>query len=174
LKRNASQWLEMISRVKPSAFAMTALEREFTLNAISDELNETEILEIRNALEALASQILETRAIIVSDRPQMTIDYRAEGMGGHGRLYLEITGQEQLELLESEKLDPFQIYVFMSDSSFAGLQVDDANTLADKLEPALQELRNLELPLVDCVEANLEHVGVGEVLMWAVKNRVSR
>lgn len=164
----------MIARVKPSAFALTALEREFTLNAVSDDLSETERLEIRNALEALANQVLETRAIITSDRPQMTIDYRAEGMGGQGRLYLEITGQDQLEPLESEELDPFQIYVFMSDSSFAGLQVDNANTLADKLEPAVQELRNLELPLVDCLEANLEKVGVGEVLVWAVNNRISR
>ncbi len=174
MKRNGTQWLEMIARVKPSAFALTALEREFTLNAVSDDLSETERLEIRNALEALANQVLETRAIITSDRPQMTIDYRAEGMGGQGRLYLEITGQDQLEPLESEELDPFQIYVFMSDSSFAGLQVDNANTLADKLEPAVQELRNLELPLVDCLEANLEKVGVGEVLVWAVNNRISR
>ncbi len=174
MKRSAAQWLEMIARVKPSAFAVTALGREFTLNAVSDALTETEMLEIRHALEQLSNQVLETRATPTSDRPQMTIDYRREGMGGQGRLYLEITGQEQLELLESEELDPFQIYVFMSNSSFAGLQVDNANTLADKLEPALQELRNLELPLVDCVEANLERVGVAEVLMWAVNNRISR
>lgn len=164
----------MIARVKPSAFAVTALEREFTQNAVSDDLSDTEMLEIGNALKQLSNQVVETRITSVSDRPQMTIDYRSEGMGGQGRLYLEITGQEQLEPLESEELDPFQIYVFMSDSSFAGLQVDNANTLADKLEPALQELRNLELPLVDCVEANLEKVGVEEVLMWTVKNRILR
>lgn len=164
----------MISRVKPSTFAVRALEREFTLNAVSDDLSDPEILEIRNALEALANQVLETQATPTSIRPQMTIDYRSEGMGGQGRLYLEITGQEQLEPLEGEELDPFQIYVFMSDSSFAGLQVDNANTLADRLEPARQELRNLELPLVDCVEANLEKVGVEEVLVWAVNNRISR
>jgi hypothetical protein len=174
LKRNAAQWQAMISRVKPSAFAVTALEREFTQNSVSDNLTETEMLEIRQALEQLSNQVLETRETITSTRPQITIDYRSEGMGGRGRLYLEITGQEQLEPLESEELDPFQIYVFMSDSSFAGLQVDNANTLAEKLEPALQELRNLELPLVDCVEANLERVGVGEVLKWAVVNRISR
>lgn len=164
----------MIARVKPSAFALNALEREFTQKAVSDELNDTEMLEIRNALEQLSSRVLETREISTSTRPQMTIDYRSEGMGGRGRLYLEIAGQEQLEPLESEELDPFQIYVFMSDSSFAGLQIDNANALADKLEPALQELRNLELPLVDCLEANLEHVGIGEVLVWAVNNRISR
>jgi hypothetical protein len=164
----------MISRVKPSAFAITALEREFTLNAVSDDLNETEILEIRHALEALANQVLETRETPISDRPQMTIDYRSEGMGGRGRLYLEIAGREQLEPLESDVLDDLKVYVFTDGSSFAGLQIDDANTLADKLEPALQELRNLELPLVDCVEANLERVGVGEVLVWAVVNRISR
>ncbi len=174
MKRNAAQWLEMISRVKPSAFAVTALEREFTLNAVSDNLTETEMLKIKKAIEQLSSRVLETRETPTSNRPQMTIDYRAEGMGGHGRLYLEIAGQEQLEPLESEELDPFQIYVFMSDSSFAGLQVDNANTLADKLEATLQELRNLELPLVDCVEANLENVGVEEVLTWAVNKRISR
>jgi hypothetical protein len=174
LKRNAAQWLEMIARVKPSAFAITALKRELTQNAVSDDLTETEMLKIRQVIEQLSSRVLETRETPTSDRPQMTIDYRAEGMGGQGRLYLEITGQEQLEPLESEELDPFQIYVFMSDSSFAGLQVDNANTLADKLEKASLELKALELPNVDCVEAKLENVDVGRVLEWAVKNRISR
>ncbi len=175
MKRNASQWLEMIARTKPSAFAITALEKEFTLNAVSDDLNEIEMLEIRRALEALANQSLELQIPqVISDRPQMTIDYRSEGMGGHGRLYLEIFGQAQLEPLESEELDPFQIYIFMSDSSFAGLQVDNANTLSDRLEKASHELVALELPLVDCAEAELENVGVGEVLGWAVRNRISR
>ena len=164
----------MIARVKPSAFVVNALEREFTQKAVSDELNDTEMLEIRQALEQLSNQILETRETSTSTHPQMTIDYRPEGMGGQGRLYLEIAGQEQLEPLESEELDPFQIYVFMSDSSFAGLQIDNANALADKLEPALPELRNLELPLVDCLEAELENVEVGIVLEWAVVNRISR
>jgi hypothetical protein len=174
LKRNTAQWLEMISRVRPSAFAVTALEREFTLNAVSDDLAETEMLEIRNALEQLSNQVLETRATPTSTRPQMTIDYRAEGMGGQGRLYLEIAGREQLEPLESEILDDLKVYVFTDGSKFAGLQVDDANTLADRLEPALNGLSTLELEVVDCLEANLEQVGVGEVLTWAVKNRISR
>jgi hypothetical protein len=174
LKRNAAQWLEMISRVKPGAFAVTALEREFTLNRVSDDLNETEMLEIRNALEQLSSRVLEAQETPNSDHPQMTIDYRREGMGGRGRLYLEIAGREQLEALESEVLDSLQVYVFTDGLMFAGLQVDDANSLADRLEPALNGLSTLELPLVDCVEANLERVGVGEVLMWAVMNRISR
>ena len=165
----------MIARTKPTDFAITALEREFTQNAVSDDLTETEMLEIRRALEGLANQSLEVQVPkIISDRPQMTIDYRSEGMGGHGRLYLEIAGQEQLEALESEELDPLQIYVFMSDSSFAGLQIDNANTLSDRLEKASLELKALELPKVDCIEAQLENVDVGEVLMWAVKNRISR
>jgi hypothetical protein len=174
LKRNAAQWLEMISRVKPSAFAVTALEREFTLNAVSDDLSDTEMLEIRNALEQLSSQVLETRATPVSDRPQMTIDYRSEGMGGRGRLYLEIAGREQLEALESDTLDDLKVYVFTDGSSFAGLQVDDANTLGDRLEKTLNGLSTLELETVDCLEANLEHVEVEEVLVWAVVNRISR
>jgi hypothetical protein len=174
LKRNAAQWLEMISRVKPSAFAITALKRELTQNAVSDDLTETEMLKIRQVIEQLSSRVLETRETPTSDRPQMTIDYRAEGMGGQGRLYLEITGQEQLEPLESKVLDNLKVYVFMDGLSFAGLQVDDANTLADRLEPALSGLSTLELETVDCFEANLEHVGVGEVLMWAVVNRISR
>jgi hypothetical protein len=175
MKRTAKQWLEMIARTKPSAFAVTALEKEFTQNAVSDDLSQTEMLEIRRALEHLANQSLESQTLkIVSDRPQMTIDYRSEGMGGHGRLYLEIFGHEQLEALESEELDPFQIYVFMSDSSFAGLQVDNANTLFDRLEKAAQELYALELPLVDCVEADLENVNVIQVLEWTVRNRISR
>lgn len=165
----------MIARTKPTDFAITALEREFTQNAVSDDLTETEMLEIRRALEGLANQSLEVQAPkIISDRPQMTIDYRSEGMGGHGRLYLEIAGQEQLEALESEELDPLQIYVFMSDSSFAGLQVDNANTLADRLEKASLELKALELPKVDCIEAQLENVDVMRVLEWTVLNRISR
>lgn len=164
----------MIARVKPSAFAVTALEREFTQNAVSDELTDPEMFEIRHALEQLSNQVLETRATPISDRPHMTIDYRSEGMGGRGRLYLEIFGREQLEPLESEILDDLKVYVFMDGSSFAGLQVDDANTLPDRLESALKGLSTLELEAVDCWEADLERVGVGEVLMWAVNNRISR
>ena len=175
MKRSAKQWLEMIARTKPSTFAVTALEKEFTLNAVSDDLNDIEMLEIRRTLEVLANTSLELQIPqVISDRPQMTIDYRSEGMGGRGRLYLEIAGQEQLEAIESEELDPFQIYIFMSDSSFAGLQVDNANTLADRLEKAAQELDALELPKVDCVEAQLENVDVVKVLEWTVLNRISR
>jgi hypothetical protein len=174
LKRNTAQWLEMISRVKPSAFAVTALEREFTQNAVSDDLTETEMLKIRNALEQLSNQILETRATPTSTRPQMTIDYRSEGMGGRGRLYLEIAGREQLEPLESEILDDLKVYVFTDGVNFAGLQVDDANSLADRLEPAVNGLSTLELETVDCLEAGLEQVGVGLVLEWAAVNRISR
>jgi hypothetical protein len=174
LKRNAAQWLEMIARVKPSTFAVTALEREFTLNAVSDELSDTEMLEIRKALEALSNQVIETRATPTSERPQMTIDHRPEGMGARGRLYLEIAGREQLEPLESEILDDLKVYVFTDGSSFSGLQVDDANTLPDRLNPALNGLSTLELETVDCVEAELEDVRIGEVLVWAVVNRISR
>jgi hypothetical protein len=164
----------MIARVKPSAFAVTALEREFTLNAVSDDLTETEMLEIRAALEQLSNQVLETRVTPASDRSQMTIDYRPEGMGGRGRLYLEIAGREQLEPLESEVLDGLKVYVFTDGSSFAGLQIDDANTFPNRLEKALNGLSTLEFETVDCVEADLEQVGVEEVLMWAVVNRISR
>jgi hypothetical protein len=174
LKRNAAQWLEMISRVKPSAFAVTALEREFILNTVSDDLSDTERLEIRNALEQLSNQVIETRATPTSDHPQMTIDYRSEGMGGRGRLYLEIAGREQLEPLESEVLDDLKVYVFTDGASFAGLQIDDANTFPNRLEPALKGLSTLELEAVDCLEANLKHVKVKEVLIWAVNNRISR
>jgi hypothetical protein len=174
LKRNAAQWLEMISRVRPSAFAVTALERELTQNAVSDDLTETEMLEIQAALEQLSSQVLETRETPTSTRPQMTIDYRSEGMGGRGRLYLEIAGREQLEPLESEILDALQVYVFTDGVSFAGLQIDNANTFPDRLEQTLNGLSTLELETVDCLEAGLEQVGVEEVLMWAVMNRISR
>ncbi len=174
MKRNAAQWLEMIARVKPSAFAVRALEQEWTQNTVSDGLSETEMLEIRAALEQLSNRISETRATPTSDRPQMTIDHRPEGMGGRGRLYLEIAGREQLEALESEILDDLKVYVFTDGSSFAGLQVDDANTLPDRLEPALKGLSTLELETVNCLEAELEGVRVGEVLVWAVVNRISR
>ena len=95
-------------------------------------------------------------------------------MGGRGRLYLEIAGREQLEPLESEILDDLKVYVFTDGARFAGLQIDNANSLADRLEPALNGLSTLELEAVDCLEADLEHVEVGEVLIWAVNNRISR
>jgi hypothetical protein len=57
---------------------------------------------------------------------------------------------------------------------FAGLQVDDANTLGNRLEQALNGLSTLELETVDCLEGDLEQVGVEEVLTWAVNNRISR
>jgi hypothetical protein len=174
LKRNAQQWRAMIARTKPSAFAVTALEREFTQNAVSDELSDTEMLEIRQALEQLANQVLETRATPTSDRPQMTIDYRSEGMGGRGRLYLEIAGREQLEPLENDVLDELKVYIFTDGSRFAGLQIDDANTFPDRLEKTLNGLSTLELENVDCLEAELGHVDVGVVLEWAVVNRISR
>lgn len=174
-KRSKQQWLEMISRTQPSAFAVDALKREFARNAPTDDLSESEAHEVQAALEALEGAARETPLRHVSDttgRLQAVIEYRLHGAGGKGRLFIEIEGKSQLEPLENTVLDAFQVYVMLDGESFAGLQVDNAASLPERLSETLEALSTLELPNVDCAEAGLENASVTDVLDWAVQHRV--
>jgi hypothetical protein len=169
VNRTRDQFLEMIARTRASDFAIRALENELT----RAELNDADRLEVENALEQLRAQVV---AKIVpassSERPQASIEYRPHGDASKGRLYLEIEGREQVETIEHDGLDALEVYVFSDAKGFAGLQVDNAKTLPERLENALELLRNSNLPNVDCPEAGLEHVSVADVLAWSCTHRI--
>ncbi len=173
-RRTKTQWLEMIERTRPTTFAVRALETEFALHLESDGLTESDVQEIRAALKKRSLEKTGTRPIAPSPaaHPHASIEYRPNGSGGKGRLFIEIEDQAQLEPLENPALDEFKVYVMMDDSRFAGLQVDDATALPPRLRAALDALNALELPVVDCVDANLTSVRISDVLAWAVQNRV--
>lgn len=179
IRRNRDQWLEMIRRTRPTAFAVQALEREFLARSGTDGLSDAEATEVRAALEALSRMVRDSNATASStDAPILSTQYRTHGKG---RLYLEVTGREQHQVLESDSasaaaLDALHVYLFGDPQGFAGLQVDDANTLPERLGPVLTALRALEtelaLPRLDCPEAGLEQATISETLAWASVNRV--
>jgi hypothetical protein len=171
--RSKTQWLEMIARTRPSAFAVNALETQLQREAAQFEAGELE--EVRRALNELRSRITEDApASASSTRAVMNVDYRREGMGGKGRIYAEVEGRKLRDLLENPTLDDAQVYVFLDNDRIAGVQVDNANTLPERLETVLIELDALNLECVDCPEAGLEAVSVSEVLRWLAKVRLER
>lgn len=160
----------MIARTRASDFAVRALEAELT----RAELNDADRLEVESALENLRAQIvLEVAVLASSERPQASIEYRPHGDANKGRLYLEIEGREQVETIEHDGLDALEVYVFSDAKGFAGLQIDNAKTLPERLENALELLRNTDLPNVDCTEAGLEDVSVADVLAWSCTHRIA-
>jgi hypothetical protein len=166
MNRTAAQWLEMIARTRPSAFAVRALKAQLEREGAS--FTEGELQQLSAALEALQGQIP------VEDSSQinhLNIDYRPEGMGGQGRLYLELEGRQSLELIDAPALDQLRVYVFRDAQGFSGVQVDAANTLSERLEAAVQSLDALELPHVTALEAGLEDVPVSSVLEWVAENK---
>ncbi len=173
-QRTKTQWLEMIQRTRPTGFAIKALKTEFARHVESDGLTESDVHEIRAALEKLSLEVDETPLDAPSPtaRPQASVEYQPHGSGGKGRLFLEIEDRTQLEPLENPALDELKVYVMTDGSRFAGVQVDDATQLPPRLEVAIDELDALELPVVDCVEAGLEAARISDVLAWAVQNRV--
>jgi hypothetical protein len=192
-KRSKQQWLEMIYRTRPSAFAVDALKREFIRNTPTDDLSESEANEVQAALKRLEVQAalkrlgvqaaLERLEVTARETPlrqvsdttdslQAVIEYRPHGAGGKGRLFIEIEGKSQLEPLENTVLDKLQVYIMLDGESFAGLQVDNAASLPKQLSETLEALSRLELPRVDCAEAGLENAAVTDVLSWAVQHRV--
>ncbi len=173
-QRTKTQWLEMIGRTRPTGFAIKALETEFARHVESDGLTESDVQEIRAALEKRILENAGTQPIAPSPTAhlQASIEYRPNGSGDKGRLFIEIEDRAQLEPLENPALDEFKVYVMTDGSRFAGLQVDDATQLPPRLEVAIDELDALELPVVDCVEAGLEGAEISDVLAWAVRNRV--
>ena len=159
----------MIARTRASDFALRALENELQ----RAELSATDRLKVENALEDLRAQImLEVVPTVSSERPQASIEYRPHGDANKGRLYLEIEGREQVETIEHDGLDALEVYVFSDANGFAGLQIDNAKTLAERLENALELLRNTDFPDVDCPEAGLENVGIADVLAWSCTHRI--
>jgi hypothetical protein len=160
----------MITRTRASDFAVRALENELRRS----ELPETDRLEVEHALENLRAQVvLEVVPIFSSTRPQASIEYRPHGDANKGRLYLEIEGREQVETIEHDGLDALEVYVFLDAKGFAGLQIDNAKTLPQRLENALELLRNSDFPNVDCPEAGLEDVSVADVLAWSFTHRIA-
>jgi hypothetical protein len=171
--RSKVQFLEMIGRTRPSEFAVRALETQLAREAAGFDAAELE--ELHGALRALQAQIpnLEQAPSAPRDtRAQLNVEYRAEGMGGRGRIYAEVEGKKLRDLLENKVLDDAQVYVFTDAELLSGFQVDNANTLSDRLEPVLEALNSLNLERVDCPEANLEDVGLSDVLRWVVENRI--
>lgn len=159
----------MIRRTRPSAFAVNALEAQLALETYAPD----ELEEVRAALEILRSSIPAPEpAAPSSPRAQLNVDYRAEGMGGRGRLYMDVDGRKLRDLVENDALDEAQVYVFTDSGRLSGVQVDNAATLADRLEGVLHELETLNLERVDCVEAGLEDASVGDVLRWVVEHRI--
>ena len=174
MNRTRDQWLEMIARTRASDFAVRALENELQRAELqSTELPATDRLEVQAALENLRAQImLEVVPIVSSERPQASIEYRPHGDANKGRLYLEIEGREQVETLDHNSLDALEVYVFLDANGFAGLQIDNAKTLPERLEKALELLRNSHFPHVDCPEAGLENVSIADVLAWSCTHRI--
>jgi hypothetical protein len=164
----------MIQRTRPTAFAVKALETEFERNLASDGLTESDVQELRAAIRGRSLETVGTPSTALSPthHPRASIEYRPHGSGGKGRLFIEIEDRAQLEPLEHPVLDEFKVYVMLDGSRFAGVQVDDATELPARLEDALTTLNALELPAVDCPEADLEGASVADVLAWAVKHRV--
>jgi hypothetical protein len=159
----------MIARTRASDFAVRALETELA----RAELNDTDRLEVEAALEHLRTQIVfEVVPLVSSERPQASIEYRPHGDASKGRLYLEIEGREQVETIEHNGLDALEVYVFSDAKGFAGLQVDSAKTLPERLENALELLRHADFPAVDCMEAGLENASVADVLAWSCTHRI--
>jgi hypothetical protein len=171
--RSKAQFLEMIHRTRPSEFAVQALETQLSREAVG--FSETELEELYDALRTLRTQIpnaVQPHTIPREASAQLNVEYRAEGMGGKGRIYAEIEGRQLRDLLESTVLDDAQVHVFTDAGLLSGFQVDNANTLSDRLEPVLTALDALNLEPVDCVEAGLTGAGLSDVLRWVVGSRI--
>ncbi len=160
--RSYVQWLEMISRTRPSEFAVKALGVQLERERANLEPSDFEKL-------LLALTQLEITPEIISTNGVVNVDYRSDGMGGKGRLYLEVGGRSLREVLDNEALDAVQVYVFMNNSQFAGLQIDAANTLLERLPAALRALEALKLELLDCPEAGFENASIASILEWATQ-----
>jgi hypothetical protein len=160
------QWLEMISKTRPSAFALQALKNQ--LEREKDGLLPIELEKLWLALEQL-----EVKPDEAPQTGVVNLDYRPEGMGGQGRLYLEIGGRTMREVLDNEALDAVQVYVFMNGSVLAGVQVDAAKTLPERLAVTLRALEALEqelsLELLDCPDVGLINSSLSAIFEAAVK-----
>jgi hypothetical protein len=159
--RSFQQWQTMIARTQKTAFALSALKTQ--LERERHSLAESEFLALCQQLSSLEpSTKPSTQTGVVN------LDYRPEGMGGRGRLYLEVGGRSLRELMDNQSLDALQVYLFEDAGRFAGLQIDNANTLPKRLAAVLVGLESLSLEPLDCPEAGLYGAGLGQILEWAV------
>ena len=161
----------MIAKTRPTAFALRALQAQLERETFAA----ADLEQIHTALETLRSEIV-TEPAPISHRVQLSVDYRSEGMGGRGRIYAEIDGRKLRDLLENAVLDDAQVYVFTDAGRLSGLQVDNAATLPERLEPVLLALDALalehDLEVVDCREAGLEAASLSDVLRWVVRTKL--
>ena len=163
----------MIAKTRPSEFALQALQVQLE----RETFTASDLEQIHAALETLQSKItLEPAPSSSSTRAQLSVDYRSEGMGGRGRIYAEIDGRKLCDLLEHPELDDAQVYVFTDAGRLSGLQVDNAATLPNRLEPVLLALDTLalehHLEAVNCTEAGLEEASLSDVLRWVVGTKL--
>ena len=171
--RTKQQFLEMIAKTRPTEFALQALKAQLERETFSA----SDLEQIRSSLETLRSQITpEPTPSPLSQRAQLSVDYRSEGMGGRGRIYAEVDGRKLRDLLENTVLDDAQVYVFTDAGRLSGLQVDNAATLPERLEPVVAALDALalehHLETVDCSEAGLEAASLSDVLRWVVTTKL--
>ncbi len=160
--RTYQQWLEMIARTRASAFAVGALQAQLEKEKTALEPSEFEQLQL--ALAQIQIQPENPNQVGV-----VNVDYRSDGMGGMGRLYLEVGGRTMREVMDNQALDAIQVYVFIEGSRFAGLQVDAANSLPERLPAALRALADLNLELLDCPDVGLSGVSLALILETAAR-----
>ncbi len=164
----------MIAKTRPTEFALQALKTQLG----RERYDAPDLEQIHAALGMLRSEItLEPTVLLPSStRAQLSVDYRSEGMGGRGRIYAEVDGRKLRDLLESAVLIEAQVYVFTDAGRLSGLQVDNAATLADRLEIVVTALDALtvehDLEPVDCPEAGLESASLSDVLRWVVSTKL--
>jgi hypothetical protein len=159
--RSFQQWQTMIARTQKTAFALSALKAQ--LERERHGLAQSEFLALWQQLSSLEpSTDPSTQTGLVN------LDYRPEGMGGRGRLYLEVGGRTMRQLIDNEHLDALQVYLFEDGTQFAGLQIDNANSLPERLPAVLSGLEPLLLEPLDCSEAGLYGASLGQILEWAV------
>lgn len=163
----------MISKTRPTEFALRALRAQLERETFSA----SDLEQLRAALETLQSKITpEPTLARSSQRAQLSVDYRSEGMGGRGRIYAEVDGRKLRDLLENTVLDNAQVYVFTDAGRLSGLQVDNAATLPERFETVLPALDALalehHLETVDCSEAGLEAASLSDVLRWVVTTKL--
>lgn len=163
----------MIAKTRPSEFALRALKLQLERETFSA----SDVEQIQAALETLRREItLEPIPSPLSARAQLSVDYRSEGMGGRGRIYAEIDGRKLRDLIENTVLDDAQVYVFTDNGRLSGLQVDNAATLPERLEPVLLALDALALEhgleTVDCTEAGLISARLSDALRWIVNAKL--
>jgi hypothetical protein len=160
--RSYSQWMLMVARTQKTAFALAALKAQ--LERERHSLSESEFLGLWQQLQSFEPETTSHKAVGV-----VNIDYRPEGMGGRGRLYLEVGGRTMREPADNAVLDEFQVYLFWDGADFAGLQMDNAKTLPEHLSGLVAQLKTLPLEPLDCPEAGLYSVGLTQMLEWVVE-----